>query len=200
MVTLNTSSTVVRPSRTSRQPSSASVRMPARRAASRIWSLEAFFRISSRMFVVGVHPFKDGVPAEEAGLPALAATDRAVNRRVRRNADLRLERLRRRANHPAACSAGRARARGAGPAPLRATRRPDTAPRPCPPGGSSAPGASLVCSVEKTKWPVSEACTAICAVSGRGFRRSAPRPGRGAKSSAARGRRSAPPFRRPESG
>ena len=29
----------------------------------------------------------------------------------------------------------------------------------------SAPGASLVCSVEKTRWPVSEACTAICAVS-----------------------------------
>ena len=29
----------------------------------------------------------------------------------------------------------------------------------------SAPGASFVCSVENTKWPVSEACTAICAVS-----------------------------------
>ena len=29
----------------------------------------------------------------------------------------------------------------------------------------TAPGASLVCSVEKTRWPVSEACTAICAVS-----------------------------------
>jgi hypothetical protein len=29
----------------------------------------------------------------------------------------------------------------------------------------SAPGASFVCSVEKTKWPVSDACTAICAVS-----------------------------------
>ena len=29
----------------------------------------------------------------------------------------------------------------------------------------TALGASLVCSVESTRWPVSEACTAICAVS-----------------------------------
>ena len=29
----------------------------------------------------------------------------------------------------------------------------------------TAPGASLVCSVASTRWPVSEACTAICAVS-----------------------------------
>src|SRR5205807_9169233 len=49
VVTLNTSSTVVMPIRTRRQPSSASVHIPVRRAASRIWSVEAVFRINRRI-------------------------------------------------------------------------------------------------------------------------------------------------------
>src|SRR5262249_21186853 len=49
VVTLSTSSTVVSPSRTIRQPSSASVFIPARRAAAAIWSVEALFRTSCRI-------------------------------------------------------------------------------------------------------------------------------------------------------
>src|ERR1051326_3052565 len=56
VVTLKTSSTVVIPIRTNRHPSSANVRIPARRAASRIRSLEAFLRMSWRISLsVSIH-------------------------------------------------------------------------------------------------------------------------------------------------
>ena len=84
VVTLKTSSTVVMPWRTSRQPSSASVRMPCRRAASRIWSVEAFFKINWRISLSDVHPFENRVPAVKTGVAAFAAADGFVNRRVRR--------------------------------------------------------------------------------------------------------------------
>ena len=56
VVTLNTSSTVVTPSRTRRQPSSARVFIPPRWAASRRRSLEAFLRMSCRIsLLVSIH-------------------------------------------------------------------------------------------------------------------------------------------------
>ena len=64
-----------------------------------------------------------------------------------------------------AARAGRCGAPAAGPRRPPARRTGDTARRPCPRAASTAPGASLVCSVENTRWPVSAAWMAISAVS-----------------------------------
>ena len=78
VVTLNTSSTVVIPRATRRQPSSASVRIPARRAVSRIWSVDALSQDHLADVFVGVHPFKNPVATEKAGVTAFAAANRAI--------------------------------------------------------------------------------------------------------------------------
>ena len=63
------------------------------------------------------------------------------------------------------CTRGTACAPAAAPARRAGSTREGRARRPCRRGASPRSSASFVCSVASTRWPVSEACTAICAVS-----------------------------------
>src|SRR6266852_2419469 len=114
--------------------------------------------------VAGVHPLEDAVAAMVTGVPAGAAADRAVERNVGGNAILRLS-ARVVADWSTCLHSGqRTRTRR-----WASTASSDDATKygstPMSTRRVKAPGASFVCRVENTRWPVSDAWTAICAVS-----------------------------------
>ena len=167
LVTPATSSTVVRPASTLRQPSSRRLRMPSSTAALAMPQLLAPLVGEFADFLGGDQQLEQARPGR--GIPPAGTRgSRPAGRAACRPA------IARRGNRRAAprawagtapCSAGRACGPAAGPSPPRPCWRPGTAPRPCRPAACRPPAASLVCSVLNTRWPVSEAWMAFSAVS-----------------------------------
>ncbi len=152
-----------------RRPSSYIVSMPPRIASSRrsprvrVLHHEAAQRVGHRQHL------HDADAARVAGLRALRAALRVVERDLRRalanraspicstisgSADVRLLAvLAQRAHEPLREDADRRSTSAGSPR------------RPCRAAGSPSTAASLVCTVDSTRWPVSADCTAISAVS-----------------------------------
>jgi len=162
------SSTVVMPCRTSRQPSSASVFHAGAPAASRIWSLDAFFKTNWR--------FRCRCPSTQksrAGHGSRCCGIRGSRRICKCDPGGNAQRALKAwaVGESSIClqclQSTRTRRWASTASSDDATRYGST---PCHEAGDCA-RASLVCRVEKTRWPVREAWTASAPFPGRGFRR-----------------------------
>ncbi len=164
--TRTSSASDVVPSASQRAPSRRNDAVPARAAAARSAILRRAVVDQPPQRVVDDDEFVDAGPAAVAGVAALAAAGRRIERQIRRQAQLGQQR-------GLACASARAQVRHAGQS-VRTSRCASTPSRLDASRYGSTPmsarrvialAASLVCSVASTRCPVSEACTAICAVS-----------------------------------
>ena len=123
--------------------------------------------ISSFISSVTAQHLVDADPVEVAGVRRRSCSPRPCTKSSCRGRRRRARRTRapRASARTARRSAGRCGARAAGRRRRAATTRSGTARCPCRGSGAARDVASVACSDDSTKWPVSAACTAMRAVS-----------------------------------